>query len=49
MSKLLRVIAWVMRWIKIVRKQVKKMNIDEESPTQLHALSVQELIAAEVP
>ena len=47
-SKLLRVTAWVMRWIKIVRKQVNKTNIDEESPTQLHVLSVEELIATEV-
>ena len=42
-SKLLRVTAWVMRWIKIVRKRVDKTNIDEGSPTQL-----EELIAAEV-
>ena len=48
MSKLLRVTAWVMRWIKILRKQVNKTNIDEGSPTQLHVLSVEELIAAEV-
>ena len=37
-----------MRWIKIVRKWVNKTNIDEESPTLLHVLSVEELIAAEV-
>ena len=46
MGKLLRVTAWVMRLIKIVRKKVNKINIDEESPTKLHVLSVQELIAA---
>ena len=46
-SKLLKVTAWVMRWIKIVRKRVNKTNIDEGSPTQLHVLSVEELIAAE--
>ena len=37
-----------MRWIKIVRKQVNKTNIDEGSPTQLHVPSVVEFIAAEV-
>ena len=37
-----------MRWIKIVRKWVNKTNIDEESPRQLHVLSVEELIAAQV-
>ena len=37
-----------MNWIKIVRKQVNQTNIDEESPTQLYVLSVEELIAAEV-
>ena len=47
-SNLLRVTAWVMRWIKIVRKRVNKTNIDEGSPIQLHVLSVEELIAAEV-
>ena len=47
-SKLLRVAAWVMRWIKIVRKRVNKANVQELSPTQLHVLSVEELIAAEV-
>ena len=47
-SKLLRVTTWVMRWIKIVRKRVNKTNIDEGSPTQLHVLPVEELIAAEV-
>ena len=41
-------IAWVIRWIKIVRKQVNNTNIDEGSPTQLHVLSVEELIAAKV-
>ena len=46
-SKLLKVTAWVMRWIKIVRKRVNKTNIDEGSPTQLHVLSVEKLIAAE--
>ena len=47
-SKLLRVTAWVMRWIKIVRKRVNKTNVEEGSPTQLHVLSVEELKAAEV-
>ena len=47
-SKLLRMTAWVMRWIKIVRKRVNKTNFEEGSPTQLHVLSVEELIAAEV-
>ena len=47
-SKLLIVTAWVMRWIKIVRKLVKKTNVEEGSPTQLHFLSVEELKAAEV-
>ena len=47
-TKLLRVAAWVMRWIKIVRKHVNKTNVQEVSPTQLHVLSVEELIAAEV-
>ena len=47
-SKLLTVTAWVMRWIKIVQKQVSKTNIYEGSPTQLHVLSVEEIIAAEV-
>ena len=47
-SKLLRVTAWVMRWIKIVRKWVNKTNVEEGSPTQLHVLSVEELKAAEV-
>ena len=37
-----------MRWIKIVTKQVNKTNIDDRSPTRLHVLSVEELIAAEV-
>ena len=27
-SKLLRVTAWMMRWIKIVKKQVDKKNLD---------------------
>ena len=47
-SKLLRMTAWVMRWIKIVRKRVNKTNVEEGSPTQLHVLSVEELKAAEV-
>ena len=38
---------WVMRWIKTVKKWVNKTNIDEGSPTQLHVLLVEELIAAE--
>ena len=38
----------MMRWIKIVRKWVNKTNVEEGSPIQLHALSVEELIAAEV-
>ena len=44
----MRVIAWVIRWIKIVRKQVNKTIIDEGSPAQLNVLSVEELIVAEV-
>ena len=40
--------AWVVRWIKIVRKRVSKTNIDERSPSQLHVLSVEEVVAAEV-
>ena len=47
-SKLLRVTAWVMRRIKILRKWVNKTKIDEGSLTQLHVLSVEQLIAAEV-
>ena len=47
-SKLLRVTTWVMRWIKIVTKQVNKINVDDRSLTRLHVLSVEELIAAEV-
>ena len=46
-SKLLRVTAWVMRWVNIVRKQVNKTNVEEGRPTQLHVLSV-ELKIAEV-
>ena len=38
----------MMNWIKIVRKWVNKTNVDEGSLTQLHFLSVKELIAAEV-
>ena len=45
--RLLRVTVWVMRWIKTVKKWVNKTNIDEGSPTQLHVLLVEELIAAE--
>ena len=37
-----------MRWIKIVKKRVNKTNVEEGSPTQLHVLSVEELIPAEV-
>ena len=36
------------RCYQIVRKWVNKTNVDEGSPTQLHVLSVEELIAAEV-
>ena len=43
-SKLLRVTAWVMRWIKIVKKQVNTKTL----MPQLHVLSVEELIAVEV-
>ena len=45
---MLRVIAWVTRWIKIVRKRVNKTNIDEGSPIELHVLSVEKLIAVDV-
>ena len=38
----------MVRWIKIVRKRVSKANIDERSPSQLHVLSVEEVVAAEV-
>ena len=38
----------MVRWIKIVRKRVSKTNIDERSPSQLHVLSVEEVVAAEV-
>ena len=47
-NKLLRVTAWVIRWIKTVRKRVNKTNIDEKIPTELLVLSVEELIAAKV-
>ena len=43
-SKLLRVTAWVMRWIEIVKKQVNTKTL----MPQLHVLSVEELIAVEV-
>ena len=38
----------MMTWIKIVRKRVNKTNVEKGSPTQLHTLSVEELVAAEV-
>ena len=37
----------MIRWIKIVRKRVNKINVEKGSPAELHVLSV-ELIAAEV-
>ena len=37
-----------MRKIKIVRKRVNKTNVQDGSLTQLHVLSVEVLIAAEV-
>ena len=40
--------AGVMRWIEIVRKRVNKTNVKEGSPTQLHVLSVEELIVGGV-
>ena len=37
-----------MKWIKIVRKRVNKTNDEKGSPFPMHALSVEELIPAEV-
>ena len=39
--------AWVIRWIKFVRKRENKTHVNEESPT-LHVLSVKKLISADV-
>ena len=46
--KMLRVMAWVVRWIKMLRQSVNKRNDDFERKVSIDSLSVEELKEVEL-